>query len=101
VREYFIPDFSRWKEHDSYQAALGKLVVDLKAVGSGEWMVDRKAGPSTTAARPPPLRMTNKTRSQGAQFIKKGSASYKLPRIQKNTEVRPTGIFRSETRGQT
>jgi len=32
VREYFIPDFSRWKEHDSYQAALGK---DLKAVGSG------------------------------------------------------------------
>ncbi|MFZ1133357.1 MAG: toll/interleukin-1 receptor domain-containing protein, partial [Candidatus Korobacteraceae bacterium] len=31
VREYFIPDFSRWKEHDSYQAALGKLVGDLKA----------------------------------------------------------------------
>ena len=24
VREYFIPDFSRWKEHDSYQAALGR-----------------------------------------------------------------------------
>ena len=31
VREYFIPDFSRWKEHDSYQAALGRLVGDLKA----------------------------------------------------------------------
>ena len=33
VREYFIPDFSRWKEHDSYQAALGRLVGDLKAGG--------------------------------------------------------------------
>ena len=36
VREYFIPDFSRWKEHDSYQAALGRLVSDLKAVASGQ-----------------------------------------------------------------
>src|SRR5271166_215087 len=36
VREYFIPDFSRWKEHDAYQAALGRLVKDLKAVVSGQ-----------------------------------------------------------------
>ena len=35
IREYHIPDFSRWKEHDSYQKALGRLVSDLKAVGSG------------------------------------------------------------------
>jgi len=31
ICEYFIPDFSRWKEHDSYQAAFGRLVSDLKA----------------------------------------------------------------------
>jgi len=31
IRRYFIPDFSRWKEHDSYQAALGRLVEDFKA----------------------------------------------------------------------
>jgi TIR domain/Pentapeptide repeats (8 copies) len=31
IREYFIPDFSNWKEHDSYQAGLGRLVSDLKA----------------------------------------------------------------------
>jgi len=31
IRQYFIPDFSQWKEHDSYQAALGRLVGDLKA----------------------------------------------------------------------
>jgi len=31
VREYFIPDFSKWKERDSYQAAPGRLVGDLKA----------------------------------------------------------------------
>ncbi len=34
IREYFIPDFSRWKEHDSYQAALEGLVKGLKAAGS-------------------------------------------------------------------
>src|ERR1035438_176124 len=33
IRQYFIPDFSKWKEHDSYQAALGRLVGDLKASG--------------------------------------------------------------------
>jgi hypothetical protein len=31
IREYFIPDFSNWKGHDSYQEALGRLVSDLKA----------------------------------------------------------------------
>jgi len=35
VREYFIPDFSRWKERDLYQAALAGLARDLKAVGGG------------------------------------------------------------------
>jgi len=33
IREYFIPDFSNWKDHDSYQAALGRLVRDLKTEG--------------------------------------------------------------------
>ena len=31
IREYFIPDFSNWKDHDSYQTAFGRLVRDLKA----------------------------------------------------------------------
>ena len=31
VREYFIPDFSNWKDHDSYQAGLVRLISDLKA----------------------------------------------------------------------
>jgi uncharacterized protein YjbI with pentapeptide repeats len=31
IREYFIPDFSNWKDHDSYQAAFLRLVRDLKA----------------------------------------------------------------------
>jgi uncharacterized protein YjbI with pentapeptide repeats len=34
IREYFIPDFSNWKEHDSYQAAFQRLVRDLKAEAS-------------------------------------------------------------------
>jgi uncharacterized protein YjbI with pentapeptide repeats len=35
IREYFIPDFSEWKEHDSYQVGLGRLVKDLKSVAGG------------------------------------------------------------------
>jgi len=30
IREYFIPDFSNWKEHDSYRVAFDRLVKDLK-----------------------------------------------------------------------
>ena len=31
VREYFIPDFSVWKNHDSYHKAFQRLLKDLKA----------------------------------------------------------------------
>lgn len=30
IREYFIPDFSRWKEPDCYQEAFDRLLRDLK-----------------------------------------------------------------------
>lgn len=31
IREYLIPDFRRWKEHDSYQKAFAKLLRDLRS----------------------------------------------------------------------
>jgi hypothetical protein len=31
IREYFIPDFSDWKDHDSYQKAFERLLNDLSA----------------------------------------------------------------------
>ena len=34
IREYFIPDFSSWKIHDSYQEAFQRLISDLKASDS-------------------------------------------------------------------
>ncbi len=33
VREFFIPDFSNWKDHDSYKAAFDGLLRDLKSKG--------------------------------------------------------------------
>jgi uncharacterized protein YjbI with pentapeptide repeats len=33
IREYFVPDFSNWKDHDSYQKAFDRLLKDLKAEG--------------------------------------------------------------------
>jgi len=31
IREFFIPDFSNWKDHDSYRQALERLLKDLRA----------------------------------------------------------------------
>jgi uncharacterized protein YjbI with pentapeptide repeats len=31
VRQYFIPDFSNWKNHDSFEKAFDRLLRDLKA----------------------------------------------------------------------
>jgi hypothetical protein len=31
IREYFIPDFSNWKDHASFEAAFDRLQRDLKA----------------------------------------------------------------------
>ncbi len=30
IREYFIPDFSNWKDHDAYQKAFNELLKDLQ-----------------------------------------------------------------------
>ncbi|HEX8118576.1 MAG TPA: toll/interleukin-1 receptor domain-containing protein, partial [Pyrinomonadaceae bacterium] len=31
VREYFIPDFSNWKDHDDFEKAFERLLRDLRA----------------------------------------------------------------------
>jgi hypothetical protein len=31
-REYYIPDFTAWKDHDAFEAAVARLLRDLKAV---------------------------------------------------------------------
>ena len=31
IREYFIPDFSNWKDHDAFEQAFERLLRDLKA----------------------------------------------------------------------
>jgi len=35
IREYFIPDFSNWRDHDSYQVAFQRLVRDLRPEQQG------------------------------------------------------------------
>jgi uncharacterized protein YjbI with pentapeptide repeats len=31
IREYYVPDFSNWRDHDSYQREFARLLRDLKA----------------------------------------------------------------------
>jgi hypothetical protein len=39
IREYYVPDFSRWKDHDTYQKEFEKLLRDLRP--------ERLPGPGT------------------------------------------------------
>jgi hypothetical protein len=34
IREYFIPDFSGWKHHDSFESEFSRLLADLKTEGN-------------------------------------------------------------------
>ena len=36
IREYYIPDFRDWRNHDSYKKAFARLLRDLKAEGKFE-----------------------------------------------------------------
>ena len=36
IREYYIPDFSKWKSHDFYQEEFTKLLRDLKKADEGK-----------------------------------------------------------------
>lgn len=36
VREYFVPDFSNWKDHNAYLKAFDRLLRDLKADTANE-----------------------------------------------------------------
>ena len=31
IREYFIPEFSNWKDHDDFERGFARLLDDLKA----------------------------------------------------------------------
>jgi hypothetical protein len=35
IREYFIPDFSNWKDHDAYKTAFDRLLRDLQGGTKG------------------------------------------------------------------
>jgi hypothetical protein len=34
IRDYFIPDFTNWKDHDAFEASFARLLRDLKAEDS-------------------------------------------------------------------
>jgi hypothetical protein len=34
IREYFIPDFTKWEDHKSFEAAFARLIKDLEATAS-------------------------------------------------------------------
>ena len=34
IREYYIPDFTGWKDHDKYEEEFKKLLRDLKKAAS-------------------------------------------------------------------
>jgi TIR domain/Pentapeptide repeats (8 copies) len=60
VREYFIPDFTRWKDHDSFERAFARFLKDLQAV---------ETPPVPRPAEPPKASGKSKTMPQNPQTI--------------------------------
>jgi TIR domain len=61
IREYIIPDFSNWKDHDAFEAAFTRLLKNLKAnespipdVPAASHLSADKASLSTIDNRTPP-----------------------------------------------
>ena len=44
IREYFIPDFLRWTDHNAFEEGFARLLRDLKAVGSTATSPSPRAG---------------------------------------------------------
>ena len=55
VREYFIPDFSTWREGDSYQRAFQRLIEDLKQQTALGFALPITTGPSSFGFAQPRL----------------------------------------------
>jgi hypothetical protein len=57
VREYFIPDFTHWKDHDSFERAFARFLKDLQAT---------EAPPTPRTPAPPGTAETSTQRSDTA-----------------------------------
>jgi hypothetical protein len=60
VREYFIPDFTRWKDHDAFERAFGRFLKDLQAV---------ETPPVPRPAEPPKPGSASKTMPQNPHTV--------------------------------
>lgn len=51
VRQYFIPDFSDWKQHDAFERAFARLLRDLKATDAPPAPAPQPAPPQAPTAK--------------------------------------------------
>jgi hypothetical protein len=49
VREYHIPDFTNWKDHDSFERAFARLLKDLQATEAPP--IPRQPAPTPSASQ--------------------------------------------------
>jgi hypothetical protein len=59
VREYHIPDFTTWKDHDAFERAFARLLRDLKAVDAppAQPLPPVQMAPPTASAQPTPAHL--------------------------------------------
>jgi uncharacterized protein YjbI with pentapeptide repeats len=50
IREYYIPDFTDWKNHDAFEAAFARLIKDLEAPASTGEGPGRESPPKALAS---------------------------------------------------
>jgi hypothetical protein len=65
VRQYFIPDFSDWKNHDAFELAFARLLRDLKATEAPPAPAPQLAQPHAPASKTTTLRPAEMIQQRG------------------------------------
>ena len=94
IREYHIPDFSNWKDHDAFESAFADLLRDLRAGGSLNTNKKHYADQRTRSTSTPPCRKRSPRRSSIARAGNRTSRSCMASGWSKNS-TRPNASRRN------
>ena len=91
IREYYIPDFSKWRAHDRYQLEFEKLFRDLKPPVPEVPLNTSRGYGDDHPGRPHDARATSTPR------LERVEVSWRMRRLQKATRFLECGIYRTDT----
>jgi uncharacterized protein YjbI with pentapeptide repeats len=81
VRQYFIPDFSDWKNHDAFERAFARLLRDLKATNERPMPMFQPTQHRARASKPITLSREEIAQQQTLLAIHRRTLAHELQRL--------------------